>query len=81
MAKNKKWSGHGRTTGFHNGSGTLKMYETNDTNLLVKNAYPNLFVFMVAAFNVLGTGEERDFISGLHTYYNTILFIYRCLKE
>ena len=58
----------------HNASGTVQMYETTDTYFLVESASPNLFVFTVTAFNVLGTGEESGIISELYSYYNTILF-------
>ena len=47
----------------HNASGTVQMYETTETNFLVLSSSPSLFIFTVAAFNVLGTGEENDLIS------------------
>ena len=46
------------------------MYETSD-KLSRGMCMPNLFIFTVAAFNVLGTREESDIIRQLYTYYNT----------
>ena len=39
------------------------MYGTNDTKLVLETASPNLFIFTVAAINILGTGEESDITS------------------
>ena len=58
----------------HSASGMVQMYETTDTNFFMESESPNLFVFTIAAFNVLGTGEESDIISELYTNYNIILF-------
>ena len=58
----------------HNASGTVQIYETTDAKFLVESGSPNLFVFTVAAFNGLGTGEESDIISELYTYYCIVLF-------
>ena len=49
----------------HNASGTVKLYDTNnnDTKFVLERASSSPFVFIVAAINVLGAGEESDFIS------------------
>ena len=47
----------------HNASGTLKLYETIDTNFIMESASPSLFVLAVVAVNVLGAGEESDITS------------------
>ena len=41
----------------------MKLYETNDTKLVLESDSSSPFVFIVAAINVLGTGEERDITS------------------
>ena len=41
------------------------MNKTNDTDFFIETAAPNLFIFTVAAVNVLGKGDERDITSEL----------------
>ena len=41
------------------------MYETNDTDFVIESGAPNMFIFTVAAVNVLGRGEEKDITSEL----------------
>ena len=41
----------------------MQMFETNDTNFVMEGAPPSLFVFTVAAVDILGTGEKSDITS------------------
>ena len=49
----------------HNASGIVEMYGTNDTKFVLESTSSCPFVFIVAAINVLGAGEESDIISEL----------------
>ena len=41
----------------------MKLFETSDTKFGLESASSSLFVFTVAAINVLGAGEESDITS------------------
>ena len=47
----------------HNASGTVQIYETNETNVVMESASSSSFAFTVAASNILGAGEESDITS------------------
>ena len=36
------------------------MYGANDTKFVMETASPSLFIFTVAAINIVGTGEENN---------------------
>ena len=44
----------------HNASGTVQIYETNETNVVMESASSSSFAFTVAASNILGAGKESD---------------------
>ena len=44
----------------------MQIHETNNTDLVMEIASLNLFIFTVAAINVLGKGEDSDIISELY---------------
>ena len=57
----------------HNANGIVEVSETNVTNFVMESPSPNLFIFTVAAINILGAGVESDITSELYTYYRTTL--------
>ena len=60
----------------HNASGTVNLYETNDTKFVLESESLSSFDFIVAAINVLGAGEESDITSeyvGASVFYRVYI--------
>ena len=60
----------------YNTSGTVEMDETNDTEFIMESASQHLFVFTVAAFNVLGEGKGSNITSEFMWCITVVLNLY-----
>ena len=57
----------------------MKLYETNDTKVLLESAFPSSFVFTVVAINVLGAGEESNITSEFCAASVLFLSVYKII--
>ena len=61
----------------HNASGTVRMYDTTETNFDMESASPNLFALTVAAVNILGAGKESDITSEFSHVSVFVMSVYK----
>ena len=57
------------------------MYETSDTDFVIESAAPDLFIFTVAAVNVLGKGVESAITCEFLCCMTAVLSLHTCKTQ
>ena len=56
----------------HNTTGSVVVNQTTDTNFVIENFEPGVYLFVVLATNILGDGVENRIVVTVTGYYNSI---------